>query len=64
MNRDELIDLIIQMSHYIGYASCAGNKCRLPHCTDCNDRDDIDWDALEEVESKARTVYKLYRAAP
>lgn len=36
--------LLKKLTRYVGYASCAGNKCRLPHCHDCS------YDAREEGE--------------
>ena len=36
---------------FIGYASCHGYKCRLPHCHDCNCEDAIEQPDLDKLNT-------------
>lgn len=49
-----LKSLLKEAIDYIGYASCHGDKCRLPHCYDCNeDPEDVD-EFLTRVQNVLR----------
>ena len=50
----ELVELLKELSEYVGLASCSGNKCRLPHCTDCNE--EVDWEKLDDLRARIRTA--------
>lgn len=55
----ELKSLLRELSEFVGGASCAGNaKCRLPHCTDCNEDVEEAYDRLDALEERIAEVLK------
>ena len=43
-----LKQLLREITQYVGYVSCQGNKCRLPHCYDCSSHAD---EACEKLDA-------------
>ena len=52
----EALDILRDLRDYIGYAACHGNKCRLPHCHDCNEDAGEEYDKLDALERRARIL--------
>lgn len=53
---ERLKRLLKSLTHYVGLASCAGNKCRLPHCSDCCDDTSEEWDKLDALLEEIKEV--------